>query len=110
MKTTAAIEDLARVSTMLATVEGSGKRFDPAQYRSLARSVTETLKFAPPGVELDIVLKTFPATAALYENLNYEHAGLCRAPLDASMASEGEAVAAIGRAMKRAQVAENSRG
>ncbi|MCH8855539.1 MAG: hypothetical protein IIA03_04705, partial [Proteobacteria bacterium] len=37
---------------------------------------------------LATVLDHFPAAAELYENLQYAHAGLCRAPLEASLQSE----------------------
>jgi len=35
----------------------------------------------------------------VYENLNYQHAGLCRSALDASLAAELAARKAIERAM-----------
>jgi hypothetical protein len=41
--------------------------------------------------DLQAVLNTFPAAAELYENLNYQHAGLCRSPLDRSLAAEVKA-------------------
>ena len=47
---------------------------------------------------LDALLTTFPAAAALYENARYDHAGLCRSPLDVSLASELQACAAIIKA------------
>jgi hypothetical protein len=38
--------------------------------------------------DLRAVLNTFPVAAELYENINYQHAGLVRAPLEASLNSE----------------------
>jgi len=46
------------------------------------------------------VLEAFPAAAQLYENLNYQHAGLCRSPMDASLAAELAARAAIDGARR----------
>jgi hypothetical protein len=34
------------------------------------------------------LLDHFPAAGEVYENLQYAHAGLCRAPLEASLVSE----------------------
>jgi hypothetical protein len=48
------------------------------------------------------VLGAHPAAAELYENLQYEHAGLCRSPLEAALNAELLAGAAIQRAMRRA--------
>lgn len=36
----------------------------------------------------------------VYENMNYQHAGLCRSALDVSLAAEGAAKEAIARAMR----------
>jgi hypothetical protein len=36
----------------------------------------------------------------VYENLNYQHAGLCRSSLDVSLAAEVSARDAIARAMR----------
>jgi hypothetical protein len=46
------------------------------------------------------VLEAFPSVAELYENLNYQHAGLCRSSLDAGLAAEAAARVAIERARK----------
>jgi hypothetical protein len=54
----------------------------------------------PHDAELDAVLARVPAAAELYENLNYQHAGLCRSPLDASLAAEAAARAAIDKARR----------
>ena len=44
-----------------------------------------------PGVELGALLDTHPAAAELYENTVYQHAGLCRSPLDPALAAERQA-------------------
>ncbi|MCR5883152.1 hypothetical protein LRS03_09915 [Rhizobacter sp. J219] len=61
------------------------------QYRSVVDHLSKELADVPPGDDLDFLLQAFPATAELYENLQYAHAGLCRSPLDASLQAELQA-------------------
>ncbi len=61
------------------------------QYRSVVAHLSKELAEVPPGEDLDFLLQAFPATAELYENLQYAHAGLCRSPLDASLEAELQA-------------------
>jgi len=63
----------------------------------------EVLQSVPRDAALDAVLEASPATAELYENLHYEHAGLCRSPLDAAMNAELAARTAIVLARQSAQ-------
>jgi hypothetical protein len=63
----------------------------PDQYRSVVAHLKQELGNAEPGEDLDALLNVFPAAAQLYENLQYENAGLCRSPLDASLSSEVQA-------------------
>lgn len=98
------LEDLTRLAAVLVTVDRSGQRFDAGQYRGLVEQIKSVLKATPAGAALEAVLEAFPAIAVLYENLNYEHAGLCRSPLELSLASERQAVGAIAKAMKRRTV------
>lgn len=67
------------------------------QYRSVVDHLSKALAEVPPGEDLDFLLQAFPATAELYENLQYAHAGLCRSSLDASLAAELKAKAALRR-------------
>jgi hypothetical protein len=67
------------------------------QYRSVVDHLSKELAEAPPGEDLDFALETFPATAELYENLQYAHAGLCRSPLDASLDAELQARTVLKR-------------
>ena len=59
-----------------------------AQYRSVVEHLSKELAEVEPGEDLSLLLDSFPATAQLYENLHYAHAGLCRSPLDASLEAE----------------------
>lgn len=67
------------------------------QYRSVVRHLVEEIGRLEGDPALDAVLGMFPAASELYENLRYEQAGLCRAPLEASLNSELQARAAIDR-------------
>jgi hypothetical protein len=69
-----------------------------AQYRGVAQRVLELLAAAEPDAHLDALLGAAPASAALYENLRYSHAGLCRSPLEQALNAELAACAAITRA------------
>ena len=93
-----AIQDVVRLASALMTFEGSGEPFAAGQYKRLVEQLTTTLRLAPPGEALESVLRAFPATATVYENLRYEHAGLCRSSLEWNLESERLAIAALKRA------------
>lgn len=96
-----ALRDLAAMAALLERLElnphGSASA---GQYRDVALRVRGLLAEAPPGPLLEMLLSAAPATAALYENLQYAHAGLVRAPLDAALEAELAATAAIAKARK----------
>jgi hypothetical protein len=69
------------------------------QYRSVVMHLVHEFSDISSGTALGALLDKHPAAAELYENLNYEVAGLCRSSLDLSLAAEIEAKAAIKRAM-----------
>lgn len=75
---------------------------DAAQYRLVAQRLGQALNDLPAGDALNAVLHDSPAATLLYENLNYQHAGLCRSDLDAALAAELSARDAISRAMRPA--------
>ena len=91
------------LSDLLETLENSVVPVDAGQYRSVVRHLVHELGDVQPGAELAAMLDSHPAAAELYENLNYQHAGLCRSSLDASLAAEKQARAAIGKAMRRTE-------
>jgi hypothetical protein len=70
------------------------------QYRSVVEHLSKELAEVPPGEDLDFMLQNFPATAEVYENLQYAHAGLVRSPLDASLQAELRAREAIRAATR----------
>jgi hypothetical protein len=61
------------------------------------------LRAVPNDAALDAVLEASPSTAQLYENMQYEHAGLCRSPLEAALEAELAARAAIDAARDASQ-------
>ena len=93
-------KNLATLAQMLDRLERSGRVVDADQYRAVSDRLAAELMAVPHDAELDAVLARVPAAAELYENLNYQHAGLCRSPLDASLAAETAARAAIDKARR----------
>lgn len=76
------------LAELLQRVESAPADIGAQQYRALAQHLGLLLDQLPPGAGLQKLLDTFPAAATVYENRHYAHAGLCRAPLEASLNSE----------------------
>jgi hypothetical protein len=83
---------------LLERLDRSREAVGAEQYLSVVQHLSEELDNAPRDGALQMVLDEHPATAELYENLNYRHAGLCRSPLDISLAAELKAKEAIEHA------------
>lgn len=96
---TAALQALQLLAPLLQRLERSKVAADPGQYQFVVRRLGDALAAAPAGKALDAILDAHPALAELYENLQYPHAGLCRSPLEVSLATERNARAVIERAM-----------
>jgi hypothetical protein len=92
--------NLLPLARMLERLERSGDAVDAEQYRTVVDRLAAELKSVPHDAALEAVLATFPHVAQLYENLNYQHAGLCRSPLESAMAAELAARAAIDAARR----------
>jgi hypothetical protein len=93
-------KNLVLLARVLERLEHSPEGVDAEQYRSVVNHLSSELAVAPQDAGLQAVLNACPAAAELYENLNYQHAGLCRATLDAAMASEAAARSAIEKARR----------
>lgn len=91
------------LAQLLEKLEHSAVPVGAAQYRSVVEHLVHEFEDVEQGAELGRLLDAFPAAAEVYENLNYQHAGLCRSALDASLAAEFSAREAIARAMRRAE-------
>jgi hypothetical protein len=94
-------KNLVLLARVLERLERSPEAVDAEQYRSVVNHLTSELAVAPQDQGLQAVLQACPAVAELYENLNYQHAGLCRAPLELAMPAEEAARAAIAKARGR---------
>jgi hypothetical protein len=97
----ASLQTLAATAVLFEKLEQQPRGASPGQYRAVAQRLAELLRAAAPGESLDALLGALPATAEVYENLQYEHAGLCRAPLERALNAELAAAAAIRHARKR---------
>lgn len=78
---------------------------DPAAYRQLVGQLAMALDRVEEPSVLDAVLHAFPAAADLYENMRYEHAGLCRADMELSMDTERRAREVLERSMRSSALA-----
>lgn len=92
---------LARLAHLLRGLEGLGRAADPRQYQLLVQKLTAELSEQQGHEALAGLLDHFPASAEVYENLQYAHAGLCRAPLALSLGSELAVRELLGRFGKR---------
>jgi hypothetical protein len=88
---------VARLARLLEALERSGGRVDAGQYRLLVQRLQQALGDVAGHAGLGALLDHFPAAAQVYENLQYECAGLCRSQLDLAVATEGAARALLKR-------------
>ncbi|MEJ8838202.1 hypothetical protein [Ramlibacter sp. AN1133] len=88
-------KNLVMLARMLERLDRSAEPVDPQQYRGVVEHLAEVLRAVPYDAALEAVLQASPATAELYENLHYQHAGLCRSPLDQALGAEIAARSAI---------------
>lgn len=93
--------NLVLLAGVLERLEHSPLAIDAQQYRSVVNHLASELAVAAQDAGLQALLQAYPATAELYENLNYQHAGLCRSSLEVAMSGEAAARAAIVRARTR---------
>ena len=91
------------LAQLLEKLEHSAVPVGAEQYRSVVEHLVHEFEDVEQGAELGRLLDAYPAAAEVYENLNYQYAGLCRSALDASLAAEIGAREAIARAMRRAE-------
>ena len=90
------------LAELLERLEHSRVPVDGGQYRTVVAHLVDELGVVEPGTALRALLDNHPAAAELYENINYQHAGLCRSELNAALAAEQQAKNAIVRAMRKA--------
>jgi hypothetical protein len=90
------------LSQLLERLDRSVEPVGAEQYRSVVRHLKEEFDELGSERALSALLDAFPSAAELYENLNYQHAGLCRSPLALSLSSEQQALALITRVRRAA--------
>lgn len=95
------------LAELLERLERSAVPVGAEQYRSVVQHLVSELGDVEPGKALGALLDSHPAAAEVYENVNYQHAGLCRSALDASLAAELQAKEVLDRAMRRAMNRSN---
>ena len=95
-------KNLVMLARMLDRLDRSATAVDAQQYRDVVEHLSEALQAGVPAPVLEAVLQASPATAELYENLQYRHAGLCRSPLEPALEAELAARAAIDAASRSA--------
>jgi len=106
MKTSHSTASRARLAVavllaqLLERLDRSAEPVGAQQYLSVVRHLKD--EFDELGAEnaLSPLLDAFPSAAELYENLNYQHAGLCRSPLELSLDAELRARQVIERARR----------
>ena len=89
---------VATLAALLERVEQSGVVPDARQYQGLVQRLEHELAAVEDDPVLPAMLDALPAMAEVYENLRYQHAGLCRSNLDVAMAAEIEVRQLLGRA------------
>lgn len=89
---------LVTLARLLELIERSAEPVGAEQYRSIVQHLKTELATVDPDETFRQLLTLFPAMSELYENLHYEHAGLCCSPLDAALAAEIQARSVISRA------------
>ena len=88
------------LAELLERLEHSEIPVAPDQYRSVVRHLVNELNTVESDLALHALLDSHPAAAELYENVNYQYAGLCRSPLDFALNAEQLARQALVRAMR----------
>ena len=88
------------LAALLERLEHSAVPVGPEQYRSVALHLVNELNALESDTALHALLDAHPAAAELYENVNYQYAGLCRSPLDFALSAEQQARQTIARAMR----------
>lgn len=85
---TASLTVAALLAQLLQRLEAGGSGAGAEQYRSVVRHLAAEFDELQSHPGLSALLDAYPAAAELYENLNYQHAGLCRSPLDLALDAE----------------------
>ncbi len=89
------------LAQLLERIEASPAPVGAEQYRSVVHRLGEEIASLGSADGLSALLDAHPAAAQLYENINYNHAGLCRSPLERALNAEVQARALIDKARQK---------
>ena len=89
------LKAVAEMAALLQRLDAQPLEVSPAQYRQVVLQLKQQLQPLVMDDALDRLLLAFPAAATVYENLHYDQAGLCRAPLETALNAEMTASALI---------------
>jgi len=96
------LETLIALARLLERVEARPASIGADQYRALVTQIKVALAAPMPPEPLQAILSAHPATAEIYENMNYEVSGLSRSSLDRSVATEMQATEILHRIARTA--------
>ncbi len=82
------LETIVALAHLLECVDTGTASASAEGYRRLVLRLQEALSEDIPADVLQAILDAYPAAGQVFENLHYEHAGLCRASLERSVFSE----------------------
>lgn len=79
---------VATLAALLERVEQTGLAPDAGQYQGLVQRLSQELAGVDGDPLLPALLDAFPTAGLVYENLKYQHAGLCRSALEPATQAE----------------------
>jgi len=82
------LETVIALAHLLECVDAGAAHASAEGYRQLVLRLRAALSEDIPADALQAILGAYPAAGEIFENLHYEHAGLCRATLERSISSE----------------------
>jgi curved DNA-binding protein CbpA len=95
------LETVVALAHVLECVEAGTASASADGYRRLVLRLQADLSEDIPTEALQAILRAYPATGQLYENLHYGNSGLSRAPLERSASSELVTKQILARAARR---------
>jgi len=99
------LETVVALAQLLECVETGVASASAEGYRRLVTRLQAALSEDIPADVLQAILNAYPAAGEVFENLHYEHFGLCRASLERSVFAEQLAkhvIAFAARGMRKA--------
>lgn len=97
----ASVHTAFSLAHLLEHIERTGGSVDADSYRNVVARLKTALSGPLPEPALAAVLRTYPSAAEIFENMNYETAGLARVSLERNVSSEVLAVQLMERVSGR---------